>query len=131
MIGVLLPEDNIIHTRDLSRTSDGRLQWPRSGSSSQSFGGGFGTGNAQFVLPISFDVGPEGRVFVLDADNACIQVFAADGNYLTQWGSAGGAPGEFNFRLDANTRSGSIAIDDDGFIYVADVGNKRIQKFAP
>lgn len=26
---------------------------------------------------------------------------------------------------------GSIAVDDDGFIYVADVGNRRIQKFAP
>ena len=27
--------------------------------------------------------------------------------------------------------AGSIAVDDDGFIYVADVGNRRIQKFAP
>ena len=26
---------------------------------------------------------------------------------------------------------GSIAVDDDGFIYVADVGNGRIQRFAP
>jgi len=26
---------------------------------------------------------------------------------------------------------GSIAVDDDGYIYVADVGNRRIQKFAP
>ena len=27
--------------------------------------------------------------------------------------------------------SGSIKVDDDGFIYVADVFNQRIQKFAP
>ena len=26
---------------------------------------------------------------------------------------------------------GSIAVNDDGFIYVADVGNGWIQKFAP
>jgi hypothetical protein len=27
--------------------------------------------------------------------------------------------------------AGSVAVDDEGFIYVADVGNGRIQKFAP
>jgi hypothetical protein len=27
--------------------------------------------------------------------------------------------------------AGSIVVDHEGFIYVADVGNKRIQKFAP
>ena len=44
--------------------------------------------------------------------------------------------GEFDFGVvgDENifsSRAGSIAVDSDGFIYVADVGNKRIQKFAP
>ena len=27
--------------------------------------------------------------------------------------------------------TGSIIVDGDGFNYVADVGNKRIQRFAP
>ena len=27
--------------------------------------------------------------------------------------------------------SGSVVVDDEGFIYVADVFNGRIQKFAP
>ena len=27
--------------------------------------------------------------------------------------------------------AGSIAVNREGFIYVADVGNRRIQKFAP
>ena len=35
-------------------------------------------------------------------------------------------PEDFSFR-----RLPAWVVDDEGFIYVADVGNKRIQKFAP
>jgi DNA-binding beta-propeller fold protein YncE len=50
-----------------------------------------------------------------------------------QWGRAGSEPGQFDFGggLTSDDHAGSIAVDDDGFIYVADVGNRRIQKFAP
>jgi hypothetical protein len=53
--------------------------------------------------------------------------------YLTQWGQQGTGDGEFDFGTgrEAVDFVGSIAVDDDGFIYVADVGNRRIQKFAP
>ena|GEM_PF-3696782 len=86
----------------------------------------------QTMWPLDFD--QENvfvRLYVLDADNARIQVFDAAGNYLTQWGSEGSGPGQFIFQRDGDTRAGSVAVDEDGFIYVADVGNKRIQKFAP
>jgi len=87
--------------------------------------------------PISFDVGPDGRIYVLDAGNSRIIVFDDSLDYLTQWGSHGHEHDEFDFgsgqeltpmSVDFN---GSIAVGDDGFIYVADVGNQRIQKFAP
>ena len=51
-----------------------------------------------------------------------------------------GEAGEFDFNsgrivpddnISIQNFAGSITEDDDGFIYIADVGNRRIQKFAP
>ena len=87
--------------------------------------------------PISLAGSSDGRLYVLDAGNARIAVFDKDGNYITEWGGHGSDPGTFNFgdetlRADRGLQLlGSIAGDDDGFIYVADVFNRRIQKFAP
>jgi len=95
-----------------------------------------GSDDGRFSFPISFAVAPDGRAYVLDAGNARVQVFDADGVYLTQWGTRGSGEGQFNFGLGLRGSEGldlrgSIAVDDDGYIYVADVGNQRIQKFAP
>ena len=72
---------------------------------------------------------------MLDAGNDRIQVFDSLRRYLTQWGRKGDRPGEFNFATGAGLSpedfKGSIVVDNDGFIYVADVFNQRIQKFAP
>ena len=70
---------------------------------------------------------------MLDAGNARIQVFDLDGNYITQWGRKGSSAGEFDFGSGGAPEDfeGSIAVDSEGNIYVADVGNGRIQKFAP
>ncbi len=38
------------------------------------------------------------------------------------WGSKGSLPGQFNQPFD-------VAVDQAGFVYVTDVGNKRVQKF--
>lgn len=51
-----------------------------------------------------------------------IQVFSKDGILLSEWGSTGSAPGEFNQPLD-------VEVDGNGNIYVADAGNSRVQKF--
>ena len=61
-------------------------------------------------------------------------MFDAEGDYITHWGVAGSGEGELDFGAGGSTIddfAGSIAVDDDGFIYVADVFNQRIQKFAP
>lgn len=86
--------------------------------------------------PIPFDVGPDGRIYVLDAGNSRIVVFDETGAYITRRGRRGSGPGEFDFG-DGNRLIkglaffGSIAVDDDGAICVADAGNGRIQKFDP
>lgn len=66
---------------------------------------------------------PNGDIYVSDGyGNACIHHFAPDGRHLASWGTPGTGPGEFN--LPHN-----ICCDPDGWIYVADRENSRIQVF--
>jgi streptogramin lyase len=44
--------------------------------------------------------------------------------FVTQWGSEGSAPGQFN-------QPSAVAVDAAGNVYVADTENNRIQKFGP
>ncbi|NKB72760.1 MAG: hypothetical protein GKR89_37285 [Candidatus Latescibacteria bacterium] len=92
-----------------------------------------GRENGSFIAPLSLAAGADERLYVLDAGNARIQVFDREGQYITQWGSPGSTPGAFDFGGGATAEefAGSIAVGQDGCIYVADVFNRRIQKFAP
>lgn len=78
--------------------------------------------------PSGVAVARDGRVFVADMGNHCIKVFArqSDGTYVyqTQWGSKGKDNGQFMSPY-------GIAVADDGWVFVADTGNYRIQVFAP
>ncbi len=66
---------------------------------------------------------PEGDIYVADGyGNARVHVYAPDGRPLFAWGEPGTQPGQFN--LPHN-----ICCDDDGWIYVADRENHRIQVF--
>jgi len=49
-------------------------------------------------------------------------VFDADGNYVTQFGSEGLEPGQFDEPV-------GIAIDSNNMVYVADTWNQRVQTF--
>jgi hypothetical protein len=55
---------------------------------------------------------------------------------VTQFGTRGSGAGQFNIGNGSKLNDGlhfggSIAVDGTGAIYVADVGNGRIQKFSP
>ena len=87
--------------------------------------------------PRSFDVAPDGRLYILDSGNHRVVVLSLEGEYITEWGGRGDGPGELDLGPGGIAYSGSsgywgsICVDDEGFIYVADVFNRRIQKFAP
>ncbi len=90
--------------------------------------GSFGSGPGQFSsYAAGIAVNPaSGDVYVVDVENARVERFDADGNFLSAFGTPGAADGQFDF---ASSPSG-IAIDSsDGSVYVADAGNNRIQKF--
>lgn len=84
--------------------------------------GGKGSGNGQFSSPRGVAVGPGPRIYVADTGNSRVQIFDAEGTYLSSFGSQGSAAGELK-------RPESLAVAGDGRVYVADTGNDRIQVF--
>jgi hypothetical protein len=131
-MGVVMPRQ---HRIAISRTSvgivNGRVSFPGLFGTTV-IGASLGEAASEFSSPIAMDVEPDGRIYVVDAGNSRIQVFDAEGAYITQWGTPGGGSSQFDFSPTGSLQfAGSIAVDEDGSIYVADVGNRRIQKFAP
>jgi len=66
---------------------------------------------------------PKGEIYVSDGyGNPCVHKYAPDGRYLMSWGECGTKPGEFNLVHN-------VSCDPDGWVYVADRENHRIQVF--
>jgi len=90
--------------------------------------GGSGSEPGLFQRPRDLALSPDGTLFIVDTDNHRIQHIDANGNVIKVWGSFGdGTMGEapggtFN-------QPWGIAVDQQGFVYVADTWNHRIQKF--
>ena len=66
---------------------------------------------------------PQGEIYVSDGyGNARVHKFSPDGKLLLSWGESGSGPGEFNIVHNITT-------DADGWVYVADRENHRVQVF--
>lgn len=66
---------------------------------------------------------PRGDIYVSDGyGNACVHKFSPDGRLLMSWGEPGTDPGQFNIVHN-------ICCDGDGWVYVADRENHRVQVF--
>jgi hypothetical protein len=66
-----------------------------------------------------------GELFVSDGyGNAKVHKYTPDGRLLCSWGEPGNKPGQFS--LPHN-----ICTDRDGYVYVADRENQRVQVFTP
>ncbi|MGH9719406.1 MAG: peptidyl-alpha-hydroxyglycine alpha-amidating lyase family protein [Bryobacteraceae bacterium] len=124
-----------------------------------------GAADGEFNLSHDVALDGRGRVYVADRTNERVQVFDANGKFLSKWtglgapwglaysrrdnsifmadglnnrvlklnldgqilgvlGSFGKAPGKFDF-------AHHIAVDSAGAVYVAEIKNWRVQKFAP
>jgi DNA-binding beta-propeller fold protein YncE len=79
-------------------------------------------GPGEFSLPTNVAVDKEGNVYVTDTLNNRVEIFDADGNFISEFGKAGDGPGRF-------ARPKGIAIDGDGHIWVADEIQSRVQAF--
>jgi hypothetical protein len=66
---------------------------------------------------------PQGDIYVSDGYGNCrVHKYSPDGKLLMSWGEPGTDPGQFNI-------AHNICCDPDGWVYVADRENHRIQVF--
>ncbi len=80
------------------------------------------TSSGNFSLPTNVAVDKDGNVFVTDTLNNRVEIFDADGVFVSEFGSAGDGPGHF-------ARPKGIAVDSDGHIWVADEVQSRVQVY--
>jgi DNA-binding beta-propeller fold protein YncE len=75
-----------------------------------------------FARPTNVAVDKQGNLYVSDTLNGRIQIFDADGNFLSMFGHQGDGPGDL-------ARPKGIAIDSDGHIWVTDADQNRVKVF--
>ena len=80
------------------------------------------TSPGDFAKPSGVAVDAEGNLYVADTYNNRIEIFDADGQFVSTFGKAGDGPGYF-------ARPKGVAIDGDGHIWVADGVQDRVQVF--
>ena len=79
--------------------------------------------NWLFNKPADVAFAKNGDIYVADGyGNSRVVKFDRDGNYIKAWGKYGTGPGEFNLPH-------TVAVDNQGRVYVGDRENQRIQIF--
>lgn len=85
---------------------------------------GSGIPGSTFSQPTDVAWDRAGNIYIADGVGTTNRIakFDKDGKFIRQWGSTGSGPGQFNGVK-------ALAIDAQGNVYAADLGNKRIQVF--
>lgn len=82
----------------------------------------FLTTPGDFAAPQDVAVDKDGNVYVTDTLNNRVEIFDADGAFISMFGKHGDGPGYF-------ARPKGIAVDGDGHVWVADQVQDRLQVF--
>ncbi len=90
--------------------------------------GSMGAQPGQFNEPWGIAAAPDGTLFVADTWNHRVQHLDEAGNVLNVWGTFSDQPDNTG-GLFWGPRS--VAVDEEGNVYVTDTGNKQIEKYTP
>ncbi len=82
----------------------------------------FLTDPGNFGAPTNVALDKDNNVYVTDTMNNRVEIFDADGNFLSWFGKHGDGPGYF-------ARPKGIAVDGDGHVWVVDQMQDRVQVF--
>ena len=75
-----------------------------------------------FIGGITTDL--DGNVLVADTYYHKIDIYSSKGKFIISFGTEGSDESQFN-------KPASLAVDNEGNLYIVDTGNYRVQKFAP
>jgi DNA-binding beta-propeller fold protein YncE len=87
------------------------------------FKGGEGYAGGQFSKPRGIAVDGGGKLYVADRGNGRVQIFDAEGKFVSAFGRTGVGPGEFK-------EPNGVAVDAAGQIYIVDASNHKLLRFA-
>lgn len=149
VVSILTPTGEKVRTLDSSDTSVGTMSYPHSvavdsednvlvadtknhrlvkfspkGDVIGAFGCR-GSASEQFKTVLNLCVsGVTGHVYVVDYDAHCVVILDSDLSFSSKFGCKGDGDGQFNHPFD-------VACDSNGFVYVTDSENDRVQVFTP
>jgi len=84
-----------------------------------------------FQSPRNVAVSPDGTIYIADSGNHRIVHLSADGETLHTWGTYSLIGDGESAALGTFNEPWGIAVDSEGYIYIADTWNHRVQKFTP
>ncbi|HTA81522.1 MAG TPA: SBBP repeat-containing protein, partial [Bacteroidia bacterium] len=92
-------------------------------------GDGGAATNAELNNPYGIAIDPHGNIYIADYKNARVRVLGNSGNITTIAGNGiNGYSGDGGAATAAEIAPIAVAVDDSGYIYIADADNNRIRK---
>lgn len=84
--------------------------------------GTYGMKPGEFLQPVALAAGPQGDIYILDAETLLVQRFDGQGNFQVAFGGPGDERGTFS-------EARHLAVGPDGSVFVLDSGGRSVQQF--